>query len=287
MSNEETHFEKTKLNTVNSYAKRGHYDKRLIFAIVRAVPVVHVAFVDRADGLPQCVPMVAAIEETEDGEVFVYLHGSSVTRIMKNNGEGGEMVNLCWDIEVHAGLTEFFLSCPAEPLCITATLVDAFVMSLTPEPFRRRLNSFHHSVRYRSAVLHGTTFTFSEAYDGDVEAAKVHALHVTTNAMCSQRWENTRSPPTSAEMKATGVIRLRVESASAKVNETGPNDEAKDLNNEELVAKTWTGILPFKMVAGDPQPSSYSCQEVPSHIRDFQAEFEAKDRAAFPEPKKC
>ncbi|SCV66915.1 BQ2448_5561 [Microbotryum intermedium] len=250
MSNEETHFEKTRLNTLK-YAKRGHYDKRLIFAIFRAVPVVHVAFVDR-DGLPQCVPMVGAIEETEDGEVFVYLHGSSVTRIMKNNGDG-------------------------EPLCINATLVDAFVMSLTP---------FHHSVRYRSAVLHGTTFPFSPSYDGDVEAAKVHALHVTTNAICSQRWENTRSPPTDAEMKATGVIRFRVESASAKVNETGPNDEAKDLNDEELVAKTWTGILPFKMVAGDPQPSSYNCKEVPTHIRDFQAEFEAKDRVAFPEPKK-
>lgn len=72
-----------------------------------ACPVLHVAFVDD-DGLPQCIPMVGALETKADGETFVYLHGSSVARFIKAGREGGT------------------------PMCITATLVDGFILSLTP-----------------------------------------------------------------------------------------------------------------------------------------------------------
>jgi hypothetical protein len=36
--------------------------------------VLHVAFVDD-DGMPQCVPMIGALEDTEDGDLTLYLHG--------------------------------------------------------------------------------------------------------------------------------------------------------------------------------------------------------------------
>jgi uncharacterized protein len=49
--------------------------KATIAAIIREAKIVHVAFVDE-DGMPQCVPMVGALEDNEDGECILYLHGS-------------------------------------------------------------------------------------------------------------------------------------------------------------------------------------------------------------------
>lgn len=141
----------------------------------------------------ECIPMVGALEEIpSDGEAFVYLHGASISRFIRSNAEN-------------------------TPLCITATLVDGFILSLTP---------YSHDVQYRTAILHGTTFPFSEIYDGDVEAAKLAALVRITNSICPERYQHTRVPPTAAELKSTGVLRFRIESASAKISAEGASDNA-------------------------------------------------------------
>lgn len=136
--------------------------------------------------------MVGALEEKEDGEAYIYLHGSSVSRFIRTNED-------------------------CVPLCITATLVDGFILSLTP---------YSHDVQYRTAILHGATLPFSDSFDGDAEAAKLAALVLITNAVCPGRYEYTRVPPTAAELKSTGVLRFRIESASAKVNAAGASDNA-------------------------------------------------------------
>ncbi|KZP22909.1 hypothetical protein FIBSPDRAFT_859126 [Athelia psychrophila] len=244
MSTDETHFDKTDLNTVKRYKHRAAYDRKTIFAIARAAPVLHVAFVSD-DGLPQCIPMVGALEETEDGEAFVYLHGSSVSRFIKSNDAGTAM-------------------------CVTATLVDGYVLSLTP---------YSHDVQYRTAILHGSTFPFSASYDTDADAAKLHALELITNTVCPDRWAHARVPPTPAELKATGVLRLRVESASAKINGGGSHDDATDMANEDLKARVWTGVLPIRTVALAPEPSAYNQltgKDVPAHVANFTAAFGAR-----------
>lgn len=53
----------------------------------RACPIVHVGFIDE-QGFPACVPMIAALEEGDDG-VFVYLHGYGSSRFIKTNSEFG------------------------------------------------------------------------------------------------------------------------------------------------------------------------------------------------------
>lgn len=124
-------------------------------------------------------------------------------------------------------------------MCITATLVDGFILSLTP---------YSHDVQYRTAIIHGSTFPFSAAYDGDQAAAKLHALELITNAVCPGRWENSRVPPTEAEMKATGVLRVRIESASAKVNAGGSSDNATVSRGHHFLGRHSTLELVFKDV---------------------------------------
>ena len=68
-------FEKTELNTVGRLKDRARYDFATIQSVVQEAKVGHVAFVDDV-GRPQCVPMLAALEEREDGDLFLYLHGT-------------------------------------------------------------------------------------------------------------------------------------------------------------------------------------------------------------------
>ncbi|ORY66647.1 hypothetical protein BCR35DRAFT_308512 [Leucosporidium creatinivorum] len=198
---EETTFDKSDLNTVKRYRHRAAYDKETIYGIVKAATVLHVAFVDR-EGLPQCIPMVGALEQTADGEDYIYLHGASVSRFIKTNEEA--------------------------PMCITATVVDGYILSLTP---------YSHDCQFRCAVLHGQTFPFSEEYDGDVEAARLAALVQITNAVCPDRYQHTRVPPTPAELKSTGVLRFRIESASAKINTGGASDNATVSESSALLLR--------------------------------------------------
>jgi hypothetical protein len=108
---ERIEYEVSAINKVVRAPERAVYDRDTVHSIVRAAPLVHMGFVD-SQGLPQVVPMVAALEETDIGEVFVYLHGWATARFVR--------------------LTED----PDTPITITATHVDGFVAALS---------AFHHS----------------------------------------------------------------------------------------------------------------------------------------------
>lgn len=142
---------------------------------------------------------------------------------------------------------------------------------------------FHHGAQYRSAVLHGTTFPFDESYDGpNVEKAKFDALEKLTNAVLPERWQHSRVP-TSAEVRTTGVVRLRVESASAKVTQTEPKDDAHDMEDMEMRKQVWTGVLPFETRALDPVPSSTNLvKDVPEHVKAFQAYYGQLSKGGMP-----
>lgn len=69
-----THFDQSDLNSVKRNKDRASYDKQQIKAIFKEARICHVAFIH--DGLPQCIPMIGAIEETPEGDLFVYFHGA-------------------------------------------------------------------------------------------------------------------------------------------------------------------------------------------------------------------
>ena len=111
------------------------------------------------------------------------------------------------------------------PLCITVTHVDGLVLARS---------IFHHSANYRSAVLfgHGTLVTD--------ETEKMAVLATFTEKLIPGRWDDARIP-TDIELKATAVVAVEIENASAKIRSGGPKDDAED-----YALDVWAGVLPIQ-----------------------------------------
>lgn len=197
-----------------------------------------------SDPFPVVLPMIgqmglypSADPSEAEGEWSCYLHGYVSSRIMKLADEAvsrGE-----------AGI----------PICVCATRVDGFVLTLTP-------NS--HNYNYRSAVLHGFASVVSD------DAEKLWAMELVTNSVVTDRWENSRVPPDNAEMQSTRILRVKVVTASGKVREGCPEDERKDMKREDVLDSVWTGVLPVYECIGDPLPGPYNrVKKVPEHVTSF------------------
>jgi uncharacterized protein len=179
-----------------------------------------------------------------------YLHGYVSSRLMKMA-----------DDAVKAGEAGL-------PICVAATKVDGFVLTLTP-------NS--HNYNYRSAVLHG----FAIVVDSDEE--KLWAMRLITNSVVPDRWENSRIPPDAAEMQSTRILKVNITAASGKVREGVPNDELKDMKREDVLNRVWTGVIPIHETYGEPQAGPYNrVKEVPEHVDGFiLSQNEINERYAY------
>jgi hypothetical protein len=144
------------------------------------------------------------------------------------------------------------------PVTIAASHVDGLVLSLTP-------NS--HSYNYRSAVLFGHAQLVTDA------AEKLYAMELITNGVVPGRWAGSRVPPNAAEMQSTSVLRVRIAAGSAKVRSGGPNDDRGDLEDEALLGRVWTGVVPVYTVMGEPVAGEYNrVGEVPGYLEDWRRE---------------
>jgi nitroimidazol reductase NimA-like FMN-containing flavoprotein (pyridoxamine 5'-phosphate oxidase superfamily) len=117
------------------------------------------------------------------------------------------------------------------PACLTVTHVDGLVLARS---------AFHHSVNYRSAVLLGTL----RPVTGDDERCR--ALEAFTEQLVPGRWAEVR-PPNRKELKATKVLAMRIDEASAKVRTGPPVDD-----EEDMALDVWAGVLPLETVARPP-----------------------------------
>lgn len=115
------------------------------------------------------------------------------------------------------------------PLTIAATHLDGLVLALTPN---------NHSYNYRSAILHGFAVPVTS------EAEKLWAMEAITNGVVAERWDNSRVPPTKAEMVSTQILRVKIVDASAKVRKGGPGEAREDLRDLEMRGRTWVGVVP-------------------------------------------
>jgi nitroimidazol reductase NimA-like FMN-containing flavoprotein (pyridoxamine 5'-phosphate oxidase superfamily) len=226
------------------------YDVETIHTIINTTPVLHVSFVpDPSDPIPIILPMIGQMGCYSNDEAHhCYLHGYVSSRLM----------NLA-----HDGL----------PLCVAATKVDGFVLTLTP-------NS--HNYNYRSAILQGRA-TIVE----DVEE-KLWAMQLVTNSVVPGRYENTRVPPDNAEMQSTRILKMSISSASGKVREGCPEDERKDMKREDVLDTVWTGVVPVYQKLGEPVPGPYNrVKQVPEHVTDFVVgENEKREKYAVEAAKK-
>jgi uncharacterized protein len=122
----------------------------------------------------------------------------------------------------------------ALPACLTVTLLDGLV-------FARSV--FEMSANYRSVVVLG------EATPIDDPAEKLVALEALTEKLLPGRWAEAR-PPTRKELKATSVLTLPLDEASAKIRDGGPTDG--DTPDAEL--DVWAGHVPLVVQALEPVP---------------------------------
>lgn len=117
-------------------------------------------------------------------------------------------------------------------VCLSVTLVDGLVLARS---------AFHHSVNYRSAVLFGTA---EEVRRADEKRAALDAIveHIVPGRTADAR------AASDSELRATRVVRIVVEEASAKSRSGGPKDDPEDV--EQVGA--WAGHLPLRVVPGTP-----------------------------------
>jgi hypothetical protein len=115
--------------------------------------------------------------------------------------------------------------------CITVTLVDGLVLARS---------AFHHSMNYRSAVL------FGKGSPVEGESEKSDILRCLAEHLIHGRWREVRSP-SAAELKATLVVAIPIDEASAKVRTGPPLDD-----EEDYLLNVWAGVLPVRLTASTP-----------------------------------
>lgn len=135
------------------------------------------------------------------------------------------------------------------PMCLTVTLIDGLV-------FARSV--FHNSVNYRSVVVLGT----AQEVTGD---EKLHGLHVITEHIMRGRWADARQPA-AQELKASTVLKLRIDEASAKIRTGGPKEDPAD-----LPSSLWAGVLPFALTPQPPitEPDVPPGTQVPAYVAAY------------------
>jgi hypothetical protein len=112
------------------------------------------------------------------------------------------------------------------PVCISVTLIDGLVLARS---------AFHHSVNYRSVVVFGVPEKVAD------RQGQYRALEVFTNKMQPGRWDDVRKP-TSNEWKATLILSIPIDEASAKVRTGPPKDDEEDYTSD-----IWAGIVPLQI----------------------------------------
>ncbi|MFF9475977.1 pyridoxamine 5'-phosphate oxidase family protein [Streptomyces roseolus] len=193
--------------------KRASYDRAVVHAILDEGYVCHLGFV--RDGAPVVLPtLYGRIGER------LYVHGSTGSRPLRMAA---------------AAKAATATADPGLPVCLTVTHVDGLVLARS---------AFHHSLNYRSVVVHGTAHQVT-----DPEELRA-ALDALVDQVLPGRAADAR-PADARELAATAVIRLDLEEVSAKIRTGGPHDDPADLDLPH-----WAGVVPVAPRTGTPVPSA-------------------------------
>jgi uncharacterized protein len=167
-------------------------------------------------------PVVIPTGYGHDGDTL-YVHGSSGAKSLRTAAD---------DTEV----------------CVNVTLLDGIIYGRSV---------FHHSVNYRSAMIHGRARSITEP------DAKLRALRVVTEHLAPGSWDYAREP-TAKELAQTAVIALDLAEAAVKIRTGPPIDDDSDVEADDV----WAGVLPIRREFGavEPAPDLRSPRPVPAHV---------------------
>jgi hypothetical protein len=119
------------------------------------------------------------------------------------------------------------------PVCLTVSHLDGIVLARS---------GFHHSINYRSVMLFGGAHQVRGAAD------KERHLRTFMERLYPGRWDELR-PLNAREIKATKVLGMDIDEASAKVRAGPPIDD-----EEDYALPIWAGVVPVRTVIGKPVP---------------------------------
>ncbi len=207
-------YPQTPRNTPTRYRERASYDRDAVHAVLDEALVCHVGWV--ADGEPRMLPNLhVRVDDT------LYLHGSTGGSLARGTAGTGRR------------------------LCVTVTLLDGLVLAPS---------QFHHSVNYRSVVVHGV------AHLVDDPQRRRRVLNALVDKVATGRAADTR-PPTARELAQTAVLALPLVEVSLKTRSAGAASEPEDEGQPY-----WSGIIPVRTVRGTPQPAPDAYGPVPAYL---------------------
>jgi nitroimidazol reductase NimA-like FMN-containing flavoprotein (pyridoxamine 5'-phosphate oxidase superfamily) len=175
-----------------------------------------------------------------------FIHAGAPVVIPTSYGRDGDLLYL------HGSVASRMLRTLAEgvEMAVTVTLLDGLVLARS---------AFNHSMNYRSVVV------FGRARLVDDPVAKLAALYCLSEHLVPGRWDAVRAP-TERELKATSVLALPLDEASAKIRCGPPEDD-----DEDYALPCWAGVLPFTLQVGPAvdDPRLTAGIAVPGHVRDY------------------
>ena len=119
------------------------------------------------------------------------------------------------------------------PVCVTVSHVDGLILARS---------AFRHSLNYRAVMAFGT----ASIVDDLVE--KEAGFNAFIERVYPGRTRRMRSIAPQ-ELKATSLMGMTIETASAKIRSSGPLDLEQDYS-----AEVWAGTVPIMQVMGAPIP---------------------------------
>ena len=109
-------------------------------------------------------------------------------------------------------------------------------------------------MNYRSAVVFGT----GKLLHGEEKLAGLKAI---SDKIMPGRWDDARLP-NKQEMKATAVVQVQMEIASAKIRSGGPIDDPVDQALDH-----WSGVVPVEWRLREPIADSLSKKiDLPAYL---------------------
>lgn len=154
-------------------------------------------------------------------------------------------------IFIHGSTKNFMMNqlLNGQTLCVGVTHLDGIVLART---------LFDTSANYRSVVLFGTAELISD------EKERMDALKIITDNIIQGRWEEV-PVGSDNELKATMLIKIKIESASAKIRSGDPQGDENKTN------PVWSGHIPLAMKALEPIHDPKFGENLPmsSSVKDY------------------
>ncbi len=135
-------------------------------------------------------------------------------------------------------------------MCMTVSLVDGLVLARS---------AFNYNINHRSVMIFGKP---TKVTDPEEKAAHLKTF---VNKLIPGQWDRLR-PMLPKELKATTVLSMSIDEASAKVRTGQPEDEEKDYE-----FPVWAGIVPLRYETSAPiaDPRNLPGVEMPEDVLKF------------------